>query len=198
VVHDTGCLRADRSGRPPHHARVDDRIYDSNQSDLPGNIAAGPNSTLWFADSGANAIGSFQSLVTNTHDFNGDGKSDIAWRDSQGNIAMWIMDGATIKSTTWMGSELTAWSIVGQRDFNGDGKADWMWFNTNLSTSMWLLDGPNVKTSAWISSFVAPPSYVVVGTGDFDGDGTGDLLWRDANGDTAIWFMNGTEIMGIA
>ena len=122
----------------------------------PSFIAAGPNSTLWFSDAAANAIGSFESLITNTHDFNGDGKSDIAWRDSQGNIAMWIMDGASIKSSTWMGSELTAWSIVGQRDFNGDGKADWLWFDTNGSTTMWLLDGPRVKSSIWISSFVSP------------------------------------------
>ena len=48
----------------------------------PGRIVSGPNSTLYFTDAVANAIGTFQSLVTNTHDFNGDGKSDIAWRDS--------------------------------------------------------------------------------------------------------------------
>ena len=27
------------------------------------------------------------------HDFNGDGKSDIAWRDSSGNVALWLMNG---------------------------------------------------------------------------------------------------------
>ena len=123
----------------------------------PGGITPGPNSTLWFTDAAANAIGSFQSLVTNTHDFNGDGKSDIAWRDAEGNIAMWIMDGASIKSSTWMGSELTAWSLVGQRDFNGDGKSDWLWSDVEGNAAMWLLDGPKVKSSIWIGTSCPPP-----------------------------------------
>ena len=32
----------------------------------------------------------------NAHDFNGDGASDIAWRDTGGNTAVWLMNGAQI------------------------------------------------------------------------------------------------------
>ena len=31
-----------------------------------------------------------------THDFNGDGKSDILWRDIAGDVGMWLMNGASI------------------------------------------------------------------------------------------------------
>jgi hypothetical protein len=34
----------------------------------------------------------------NTHDFNGDGKSDIVWRDTSGNVSIWLMNGATVSS----------------------------------------------------------------------------------------------------
>jgi hypothetical protein len=36
------------------------------------------------------------SKLTDTHDFNGDGKSDILWHDGSGNVAMWLMNGAQV------------------------------------------------------------------------------------------------------
>jgi hypothetical protein len=33
---------------------------------------------------------------TKSHDFNGDGKSDVAWRDTSGNAALWLMNGAQV------------------------------------------------------------------------------------------------------
>ena len=30
-----------------------------------------------------------------SHDFNGDGKSDIVWRDTNGNVAIWVMSGTS-------------------------------------------------------------------------------------------------------
>ena len=39
--------------------------------------------------------------LTDTHDFNGDGKSDILWRDSNsGTSRIWLMNGANIRSAT--------------------------------------------------------------------------------------------------
>ena len=34
--------------------------------------------------------------IVGTGDFNGDGKSDILWRDTSGNVAIWEMNGTTI------------------------------------------------------------------------------------------------------
>jgi len=67
----------------------------------------------------------------NTYDFNGDGYSDIAWRDTGVDNAMWLMNGGTILSSAGLGTIATAWSVVGQRDFNGDGMADLLWHDTS-------------------------------------------------------------------
>jgi len=32
--------------------------------------------------------------IVETGDFNGDGKSDILWQDTSGNVAIWFMNGA--------------------------------------------------------------------------------------------------------
>jgi hypothetical protein len=34
-----------------------------------------------------------------TGDFNGDGKSDLLWRDNLGNTSIWFMNGTTVSST---------------------------------------------------------------------------------------------------
>jgi hypothetical protein len=51
-----------------------------------------------------------------TQDFNGDGYSDIAWRDISGDVAIWLMNGAQVSSSGGLGQISTVWSIVGQRD----------------------------------------------------------------------------------
>jgi hypothetical protein len=37
-------------------------------------------------------------------DFNSDGKSDILWRDTSGNLAMWFMNGTQIGSSVGLGN----------------------------------------------------------------------------------------------
>ncbi len=136
----------------------------------------------------------FKSLksVTATHDFDGDGKSDIAWRDTSGNTAVWLMNGAQVTQSAGIGAAPTVWSVVGQRDFDGDGKHDWLWSDINGNVAMWFLNGAQVTQSAEVGNF--PTVWSIVGTGDFDGDGKGDILWRDTSGNVAIWLMNGAQV----
>jgi FG-GAP-like repeat len=134
-------------------------------------------------------------VVGFSHDFNGDGFSDIAWRNTNGDTAIWLMNvngsnGAQILSTADYGIILGSWSIVGQRDFNGDGKADLLWSNTNGDTSIWLMNGTQVASTKDFG--IVGNGWSIVGTGDFNGDGFGDILWRNTNGDTSIWLMTGT------
>src|SRR5262245_44853343 len=66
-----------------------------------------------------------------SHDFNGDARSDIAWRQtSTGAAALWLMNGAAILQSGGLGTVPNNWQIVGQRDFNGDGKSDLLWRDT--------------------------------------------------------------------
>jgi FG-GAP-like repeat len=142
-------------------------------------------------DNGSGAAWVFAIPVS--HDFNGDGMSDIAWRDTSGNAAMWEMNGTDITPGPVFGPIPTNWSIVGQRDFNGDGRSDWLWRDTIGHVAMWLLNGFQVLQVGSVGT--VSTNWSIVGTADFDGDGKGDILWRDAmTGQAAIWLMNGTAM----
>jgi probable HAF family extracellular repeat protein len=131
------------------------------------------------------------ALTAATHDFNGDGKSDILWRGSDGTVGMWLMNGTQYSASSF-GVLPTSWTIVGQRDFNGDGKSDILWRNSDGTVGLWLMNGTQYSASSFGT---IPIDWKAVGTGDFNGDGKGDILWVNTNGDVAIWLMNGTQIM---
>ena len=130
---------------------------------------------------------------TITHDFNGDGKSDILWRDVSGDTAIWLMNGATTAQGVSLGNVPTNWSVVGSRDFNGDGHSDILWRASDGTTSIWFMR--NGQFLRGDSLGVIPAEWSVAGTGDFNGDGKGDILWRDTAGDVWIWLMNGATVM---
>jgi hypothetical protein len=141
---------------------------------------------------GSSASGAQVVNIRSAHDFNADGKSDIVWRDTAGNVAFWLMNGATALSSGGVGGVPSFLSIVGQRDFNGDGKADLLWRDLDGNTAMWFMNGTTVASSASVGNI--PPNWSVVGTGDFNGDGFGDILWTDGSGNYAVWLMNGATV----
>jgi hypothetical protein len=51
--------------------------------------------------------------IAGTGDFNGDGKWDILWRNSDGTVGLWLMNGTQIVSTTSFGVLPTSWTIQG-------------------------------------------------------------------------------------
>jgi hypothetical protein len=79
----------------------------------------------------AGAAWVFVESFAGAHDFNGDGFSDIAWRDSGGNTALWMMNGAQVVQSGSVGTVSTNWLIAGQRDYNGDGTGDLLWRDTS-------------------------------------------------------------------
>jgi hypothetical protein len=123
--------------------------------------------------------------------FKGDGFSDIVWSDSNGNIAVWLMNGTQVELSGTAGTAPTTWSIVGQRDFNGDGTYDLLWLDTSGDLSIWFMIGTQVFSSAAVGN--VGTTWSVAGTADFNKDGKGDILWRDSSGNTAIWLMNGAS-----
>jgi hypothetical protein len=70
--------------------------------------------------------------IVGTGDYNGDGRSDLLWRDNLGKNAMWFMNGIQVSSTGSAGN-------VGTGDFNGDGKSDIVWRDNTGNTSIWLM-----------------------------------------------------------
>ncbi len=144
--------------------------------------------------------------VTGVGDFNGDGASDILWRNTSGALALWSMNGAAIIGSGFVTAGGTAvnpdpsWSVAGIGDFNGDRMSDILWRNTSGGLALWTMNGSSIVGSAVVTSggvAVAPdPSWTVAGVGDFDADGKADLLWRNSNGSLVAWLMNGSTIAG--
>ena len=118
----------------------------------------------------ASAVGISPPL--STHDFNGDGNSDVLWQDAASDVGMWLMNGSAILQTAVPGKVPTNWSVVGQRDFNGDGFADILWRDTAGDVGIWLMNGTQIISSTVIGN--VPINWSVAATGDFNWR----WLWR--------------------
>jgi streptogramin lyase len=170
----------------------------------PWGIAVEADHNIWFTENtnpnGATFPGKIAKLDlqvllskrNETHDLNGDGYSDIIWRDTSGTVAPWLMNGASAAAAAAIGTVPNTWSIVGQRDFNGDHDADLLWRDTNGNTAIWFMNGTQVSSTATVGNI--PNTFAVVATADFNGDGKADILWRDSSGNTSIWLMNGATV----
>jgi ELWxxDGT repeat protein len=139
--------------------------------------------------------GNLSWTIVGSRDFDGDGKSDILWRNSDGATLIWFMNGAAIRESRFvhMGGN-TGWTITGLGDFDGDTKADILWRNADGTTLIWFMDGTTIRSSEVV---LGPGNlnWAVAGVGDFNADGKADVLWREVNtGQTLYWQMNGSHI----
>ena len=127
-------------------------------------------------------------------DFNGDGKTDILWRNkSTGQNVVWLMNGTALSSYSWIDTVAdTNWQIVGTGDFNGDGKTDILWRNKSTGQNIvWLMNGTTYSSYAELLQ-VTDTNWQIGGTADFNSDGKTDILWRNkSTGQNVVWFMNG-------
>ncbi len=80
-------------------------------------------------------------------DLDGNGKDDIVWRNlTNGTVAIWLMNGLTIKQVGVPGNVPGTWTIEGVGDTNGDGKADLIWRNTTSgAVAIWLMNGLTIQ-----------------------------------------------------
>jgi hypothetical protein len=136
--------------------------------------------------------------VAGTGDFNADGKADVLWRESTGQVAIWFMNGVAKIGEAYPGIAVTDWSILGAGDFDGDGTADILWRHTDGTTAIWLID-EGVRV-ADLYPGTKSTTFQFKGATDLDRDGVTDVLWSRNNVATInnpatvtvqAWLMNG-------
>ena len=130
--------------------------------------------------------------IAPARDFNGDRTSDILWRNTNGDVVIWSMQGGKHTSSADLGVIPSSWTIAGTGDFNGDGNVDVLWRNSNGDVTLWLMNGGTIASSTDLG--VIPSSWTIAGAGDFNDDGTTDILWRNSNGEVVIWFIHNGAI----
>ena len=135
--------------------------------------------------------------VPTPYDLNGDGKTDIVWRNTTtGDVAGWLGNGLTLGQTGVIAAGLdSAWIIKGMGDLDGDGKADIVWRNTTTGdVAGWLGNGLTLGQTGVIAT-VMDLAWVIEGVGDLDGDGKADIVWHHTvTGDVAGWLGNGLTL----
>ena len=121
--------------------------------------------------------------------YNGDGRSDLTWRNTNGDAGIWLTTSGGGYMPIDFGVIDNAWQIQSVGDFNGDGKSDLLWRNTVTGQVGEWLSTPGVGYTGFTTPILArvETSWKIQGVGDFNGDGLGDLVWRNTNGDAGIW-----------
>jgi hypothetical protein len=172
-----------------------DTRYEANET-FAVNLAAPQG--LQIADGAA--TGAILNDDRRVRDFDGDGKSDLAFHNvTTGALQAWFMDGVVRVGEspfTPNGLANLTWQVVGTGDLDNDGRTEFLWRNSsNGSLVAWMFDGVT-RTAAVVlnPNGLANLSWSVKTIGDFDGNGTEDLVWQHATtGQMAVWYMNGTN-----
>lgn len=137
-------------------------------------------------------IGRLDWAPTHFGDFDGDGTTDIVWRNStSGETALWLMGNGALRQGTIVMSD-PAWTVTHVADFDGDGTSDLIWRNATFGeTAVWLMNGLQFYAGA---TLVADPNWHVALTCDLNGDRRADIVWHSATLGNAAWLVNGTAL----
>jgi hypothetical protein len=96
-------------------------------------------------------------------DLDGDGRGDVLWRRTQGETAVWHMDGTSVERIGLLPGVGANWSLDRVLDFDGDWRSDLLWREAaSGATYVWLMNGDTVEGSAF-TSLQAGPAWATAG-----------------------------------
>jgi hypothetical protein len=141
--------------------------------------------------------------ATSLTDFNGDGNTDILWRNmSNGDVAVWQMVGSAVQLSEPVAriTDRSNWQIVGTGDFNRDGRTDIVWHNSAAGQGQvvaWLMEGKTIRSAQPIGRVSNTSQWRIAAVADFTGNGSPDILWRhQGTGIHVAWVMSGSRLLG--
>ena len=179
-------------------ARNDDGTFQVNLSD----------GTQWnwnneFSTTLSTANGWTNDNQLFTADVNGDGKTDMLARQSDGTWEVWLSNGTALTSS---GSFASYYTDVGQWgtgdhfyfvDVDGDGKTDFIARGGNGGWDVNMSNGSTYSQTLSFSTSYSDANGFSSGNhffvADVNGDHKGDLLVRNANGTFDVWLSNGSN-----
>ena len=95
-------------------------------------------------------------VVAGFGDFNGDGNTDLLFRDTNsGTVAIWFLNSSgEIQSAAAVGtvSTGTTWQIAETGDYNGDGYSDMLWTDSSGNVAIWFMIGATVASTAGLGN----------------------------------------------
>ena len=128
--------------------------------------------------------------VVGQRDFNGDGNADMLWRDTGGNVGMWLMNGNTshvIRRARQCADHSGPLPATG--DFNSDGMGDILW-RDNVRQCRHVVDERHVD----LADGGCRQRADHLGRSP-ESDIHGDIFWRNSTtGEVGMWVMNGTAV----
>nr|NCR65247.1 hypothetical protein [Microcystis aeruginosa LL11-07] len=185
---------------------VSDAVNDPNETvkvnlTSGGDYILGANSSTSFNPATNFSAGRGSYSVT-VGDFNGDGKSDLAVANRDGNNVSVLLGTGTgsFGAATDFSVGITPYSVtVG--DFNGDGKSDLAVANFGIGSNVSVLLGTGTGSFGTATNFSVGNSPASVTVGDFNGDGKSDLAvanYSSNSNNVSVRLGTGTGSFGTA
>lgn len=205
---------------------VGDYNRDNKTDILWRNTATGEN-VAWLMDgvtiAGAVTLPTLSSVWTNlsinptrpptqfnvgTGEFNGDGQSDLIWRNTQtGENVMWLMNGFNVPVVVPLPTFGLEWNPISFANYDNNEQpnqqtsgqtyqqTDILWRNSQTGENViWFMQDGNIARASALPA--VDINWDIPVDGDFNGDGTNDILWRNnVTGENIIWLMNGANII---
>jgi hypothetical protein len=129
--------------------------------------------------------------VAGAGDFNGDGRSDLLLRNTDGTVTQWLAraDGTFLWNAPATYSLPAEWKVAGIGDVNGDGRDDLVLRNATSGLIVdWLAEaGGTFFSNHAATTYALPTDWAITNVGDYNGDGRADLLLRNVNGTVTEW-----------